>query len=102
FPWCATEYPTIGQNEFYTDFAPGAPTVPLGQTIGCLGGIHAVNPSGCTSEPVNTLTGSYTNHVVDASIRTGLGLPFSFERYYASNNTQVGRLGPAWSDSYSA
>lgn len=102
FPWCATEYPTIGQNEFYTDFAPGAPTVPIGQTIGCLSGIHAVNPSGCTNEPVNTLTGSYTSHVVDASIQTGLGLPFSFERYYASDNTQSGRLGPGWSDSYSA
>src|SRR5205823_2491231 len=65
-------------------------------------GIHAVNPSACTAEPVNTVTGSYTTHVVDASLHTLLGVPFSFERYYASNSAVSGRLGPGWSDSYSA
>jgi hypothetical protein len=69
--------------------------VPLGQTIGCGGGLHAINPSFCTNEPVNTLTGTYTNHVTDARLSTLLGVPFSFERSYATNDSDSGRLGSA-------
>jgi RHS repeat-associated protein len=52
------------------------------------------------ADPVNTATGAYTTKVTDAAL-PGIGLPFSFIRYYSSASTSTGRLGPGWSDSYS-
>lgn len=70
-------------------------------SIGYGPGIHAVNASGSAGDPVNTLTGAFDDHTSDLAL-TGIGVPFSFERSYASNDGDAGRLGPGWRDSYSA
>jgi RHS repeat-associated protein len=76
--------------------------VPVEQTIGCGDGIHAADSSGCDADPVDTLSGAFTDEHVDLSLASGYGVPFIFARSYASNGVGSGRLGPGWRDSYSA
>jgi RHS repeat-associated protein len=74
---------------------------PLPQTYGpCDGGLDALNQSGCWDD-VNTLLGAYTTQATDASM-PAIGIPFNYTRSYASANTSTSRLGPGWTDSYSA
>jgi RHS repeat-associated protein len=75
------------------------PAVSEDQTYGTGSGIDEVNPSGYFAEPVNTATGAYSTQQTDAQL-AGLGVPFGFTRYYSSDNTTSGPLGPGWSDSY--
>ncbi len=73
----------------------------LPQTYGpCDGGLDALNQSGCWGD-VNTLLGATTQQVTDASM-PDIGIPFAYTRSYTSANTTSGRLGPGWTDSYSA
>jgi RHS repeat-associated protein len=74
---------------------------PLAQTYGpCDGGLDALNQSGCWGN-VNTLLGAFTTQVKDASM-PDIGIGFNYTRSYTSANTNTGRLGPGWTDSYSA
>jgi RHS repeat-associated protein len=74
---------------------------PLGQTYGpCDGGLDALNQSGCWGD-VNTLLGAFTTQARDASM-PDIGIGFNYTRSYTSANTNTGRLGPGWTDSYSA
>ena len=80
-----------------------APYQPLPQTYGtCSGyGINALAPSACTADPVNSLTGAFTDSFTDVSVPSP-GVSFAFTRSYTSADATVGRLGPGWSDTYSA
>jgi RHS repeat-associated protein len=82
---------------------------PLAQTNGTcptpggtvLGG-HAVSVAQCLADPVNSLTGAFSELETDLKL-PGKGLPFTFIRSYNSANVAVsGRLGPGWTDSYGA
>lgn len=53
----------------------------------------------CPAEPVNTLTGAYTNSVTDLAL-PGRGVPFDFARRYSSANSTSGVLGPGWRHAY--
>jgi RHS repeat-associated protein len=79
------------------------PEQPPEQSYGtCDGtGAHAVTPSGCLSDPVNTLTGAFTTSVEDLSL-PGTGVAFAWRRSYTSADPTVGRLGPGWTDGYAA
>jgi RHS repeat-associated protein len=76
------------------------PAVSEQQTYGTGGGIDEANPSGYEAEPVNTGTGAYSTQQTDAQL-AGLGVPFTFTRYYSSDNTGAGPLGPGWTDTFS-
>jgi RHS repeat-associated protein len=71
------------------------------QSFGTRGkrGIHALTASVPISDPVNTLTGAFTESVEDLSL-PGTGVPFAWTRSYTSADPTVGRLGPGWTDSY--
>lgn len=91
-----------------TNLAPIGGFNPPEQTYGsCRAGrystptIVAQNPTGCLSDPVNTLTGAYMNSVVDASL-SGIGIPFRFARSYTSADTSSGELGVGWTDNYAS
>ncbi len=76
--------------------------VPLNQTLG--GGTAGANPNGTrdtneTREPVNTLTGNYTNTVTDFTL-PGRGLNVAFTRTYNSQGAGTAALGPGWTDAY--
>ena len=58
-------------------------------------------PSRCTADPVNSLTGAFTDSFTDVSVPSP-GVSFAFTRSYTSADATVGRLGPGWSDTYSA
>jgi RHS repeat-associated protein len=74
---------------------------PPAQTYGpCDGGLDALNQSGCWGD-VSTLLGAVTQQATDASM-PAIGIPFNYSRSYTSANTNTGRLGAGWSDSYSA
>jgi RHS repeat-associated protein len=65
-------------------------------------GIHARSATHCSpNAPVNTLTGAFSYAETDLSL-AGIGVTFAFERSYTSADTTSGRLGPGWTDSYSA
>ena len=83
--------------------APSAAYASQAQNIHVCGlpGSHAVAPSACTADPVNSLTGAFTDSATDLSL-PGAGVTFVFGRSYSSVDTTTGRLGPGWTDSYSA
>ncbi|MFA5890703.1 MAG: DUF6531 domain-containing protein [Actinomycetota bacterium] len=80
-------------------WATDRPVIPSGQTRGCAGGAHAVNPSTCMSDPVNTATGAYEHRQTDVAL-PGIGIPFEFVRTYRSDGGSAGSLGPGWTHSY--
>jgi RHS repeat-associated protein len=58
------------------------------------------NPTGTVAEPVNTLSGHYTNQVTDLSL-PGRGLPLAFSRTYDSGAASTdGPFGPGWRHAY--
>ena len=63
--------------------------------------LDSINPSGYWGEPVNSATGAFWTEQTDARL-AGLGIPFRFTRYYSSDDTTEGPLGPGWSDSLDA
>jgi RHS repeat-associated protein len=64
-------------------------------------GRHARALFRCLADPVNSLTGAFTDSETDLTL-PGKGLPFTFIRSYNSDDPTTGRLGPGWTDSYSA
>jgi RHS repeat-associated protein len=77
------------------------PPLAAAQTYGTGRSFDVSNPSGYFAEPVNTATGAYATEQTDAALHS-LGFPFAFTRYYSSDNTASGPLGPGWSSSLSA
>lgn len=74
---------------------------PVVQTYGVAdGGLDALNQTD-TFDDVNTLSGAYTTKATDLSM-PGIGITFNLSRSYTSADTTSGRLGPGWTDSYSA
>ena len=74
---------------------------PVVQTYGVDdGGLDALNQSD-SFDGVNTLSGAYTTQGTDLSM-PGIGVTFNLSRSYTSADTTSGRLGPGWTDSYSA
>lgn len=80
-----------------------APSQPPEQTWGTCDGVgtHALAPSACTADPVNSLTGAFTTSETDLTL-PGIGIPFELSRSYTSADPLVGRLGPGWTDSYAS
>ena len=76
-------------------------SVPDGQALGCGPSVDAVDPSSCSSEPVDTASGEYFSSVTDLSL-PGIGLPFEFARVYNSADAVDGPLGVGWTHSYNA
>lgn len=78
----------------------GSPVLPgtvlPGQLLGNGGSEFAINPSGYQSDPVNTATGSYTEHAVDASLPV-LGGDLTLDRTYNSADETSGPFGHGWS-----
>jgi RHS repeat-associated protein len=64
-------------------------------------GVHALSVSECLADPVNSLTGAFTDSETDLSL-SATGVSFVFTRSYTSADPTVGRLGPGWTDSYAA
>jgi RHS repeat-associated protein len=71
------------------------------QTYGVLGasGIHARVASVLTADPVNSLTGAFTDSETDLSVASN-GVAFAFTRSYTSADPTTGRLGVGWTDPY--
>jgi RHS repeat-associated protein len=94
-------------NTNVDDFGAAASAAPTGpppeQTFGTSGGrgIHAWCGCGSFADPVNSRTGAFTTSVDDVAL-PGTGVSFAWTRTYTSADTTVGRLGPGWTDSYSA
>jgi RHS repeat-associated protein len=80
-----------------------APYVATTQTYGTCGkpGAHALSVSECLADPVNSLTGAFTDSETDLSL-PATGVSFAFTRSYTSADSTVGRLGPGWTDNYAA
>jgi len=86
------------------DLAPPGGPPPPPQTNGPgAGGRRTHGWCGCRSfaDPVNSRTGAFTTAVDDLST-PGTGVAFAWGRSYTSADPTVGRLGPGWTDSYSA
>ncbi|MFL5962076.1 MAG: DUF6531 domain-containing protein [Gaiellaceae bacterium] len=64
-------------------------------------GVHGLAPSAQTADPVNSLTGAFTEAETDLTVAAP-GVSFAFGRSYTSADATAGRLGPGWTDSYSA
>jgi RHS repeat-associated protein len=64
-------------------------------------GRHARVLFRCLADPVNSLTGAFTDADTDLTL-PGKGLPFAFIRSYNSDDPTTGRLGQGWTDSYAA
>ena len=86
---------------FIRDMHVAIVAIPIEQTFGLGFGLHAINPAGFLSDPVNTATGSYVSSTTDIRL-PGLGIPFEFTRSYTSADTSVGPLGIGWTHSYAA
>jgi YD repeat-containing protein len=110
--WTPVNVPAAAQQDSdsdglpdHCDPSPGqaqpGPSAPPEQTFGPGPGIHAVNPSGYFSDPVNSATGSFVASVTDVAL-TGIGVPFVLTRSYTSADTAVSSLGPGWRHSYAA
>jgi RHS repeat-associated protein len=93
---------------------PPPPTVgiDLEQTFGCSpchveDGQNALAHDGrgnalhYTEHPVNTASGSLTEHAVDLRL-AGPGIPFAWARTYNSRDTTTGALGTGWSHPFEA
>jgi RHS repeat-associated protein len=89
------------------DFGAGPgppPPPPAAQTYGTDAngeGINGGSGTGTVAEPVNTRTGAFTTSVDDVGT-PGTGVSFDWSRSYTSADPTVGRMGPGWTDSYSA
>ena len=82
--------------------ASGGP--PPGQTFGSGEdgtGMHGNCGCGLFADPVSSRTGAFTTSVDDLDL-PGTGVSFAWSRSYTSADQTVGRLGPGWTDSYSA
>jgi RHS repeat-associated protein len=64
-------------------------------------GMHGHSGSGLFADPVNSRTGAFTTSVDDLDL-PGTGVSFAWSRSYTSADSTVERLGPGWTDSYSA
>lgn len=96
-PW----YGDVGSATF--SLAQVGGFVPLEQAAGC-SATHASNGADgkCKEDPVDPLTGSFTDHATDIAL-PGLGVGFSFSRSYSSfDSVSAGRLGSGWRDNLSA
>jgi RHS repeat-associated protein len=82
---------------------PTAASFPPAQSFGTSdgSGINALAPTGSFADAVNTLTGAFTISETDLTT-PGLGIPFAMVRSYTSADSTVGRLGPGWTDGFSA
>ena len=84
----------------------GAPLT-LSELNGLFNGCHScleqyLEQSGAKADPVNPVTGNFTESVSDISV-PGRGLPFGFTRTYNSANAgSNGPLGYGWSMGYGA
>jgi RHS repeat-associated protein len=77
---------------------------PTTQTYGAGAGGRGVHGwCGCAlfADPVSSRTGAFTTSVDDLAT-PGTGVAFGWSRSYTSADPTVGRLGPGWTDSYSA
>jgi RHS repeat-associated protein len=77
---------------------------PPGQTYGTDAngkGIHGLCACRLFADPVNSRTGAFTTSVDDLET-PGTGVSFAWSRSYTSADATIGRLGPGWTDSYSA
>ncbi|MGH3109712.1 MAG: DUF6531 domain-containing protein, partial [Gaiellaceae bacterium] len=100
---------TIAEGETKTciltnDDAAASGGPPLEQTFGAGGsgtGMHGHCACGLFADPVSSRTGAFTTAVDDVDL-PGTGVSFAWSRSYTSADTTVGRLGPGWTDSYSA
>ena len=63
--------------------------------------MHGNCGCGLFADPVSSRTGAFTTSVADLDL-PGTGVPFAWSRSYTSADATVGRLGPGWTDSYSA
>jgi RHS repeat-associated protein len=95
---------TNGMTDIFVRGNPPLPTpppVPMEQTFGSCTNFfdHAVNPTLCQSDPVNSATGSFTDSQVDLQL-PGIGVPFTLQRFYNSADPSIGSLGQGWTHSY--
>jgi RHS repeat-associated protein len=95
-------------SAFVDDFGTGAGGIPVGppptQTYGTGSGgrgMHGWCACASFADPVNSRTGAFTTSVDDVAL-PGTGVAFAWSRSYTSADTTVGRMGPGWTDSYSA
>jgi|GEM_PF-2749284 len=63
--------------------------------------IHGKCGCGLFADPVNSLSGAFQTKVDDLEL-PGTGVSFAWSRSYTSADRTLGRLGPGWTDSYSA
>lgn len=82
-------YVVIGGPYTYFDLSNGV----------CIDTDVAINPSGCTADPVNAANGSFVSSSTDLSL-PGKGVPFEMTRSYSSYSTLNGDLGLGWTHDY--
>lgn len=71
-------------------------SVPIEQTFGAGSGLHAINPTGFLSDPVNTLSGSFVTGATDMVDRSPLG-GLELARFYNSADDRSAAFGRGWS-----
>jgi RHS repeat-associated protein len=100
---CAYDKVAIGRLEFQPFPFRGTAGDPPAQSIGSCGGYgeFGENQTGCTSDPVNSATGSAFATATDLKL-PGIGVTFAFTRTYNAIDDTVGPLGPGWTHSYNA
>jgi RHS repeat-associated protein len=81
---------------------PAGPPAPQTYGAGAGGrGMHGWCGCALFADPVSSRTGAFTTSVDDLAT-PGTGVAFDWSRSYTSADPTVGRLGPGWTDSYSA
>lgn len=96
--WCGYDDFKIGPGDFsQTKFD----TSPHETNLQTLGSIHGKNTTRHRSDPVNSATGSFDYEETDISL-PGIGIPFTFTRYYNSVDVSKGHQGQGWTDSLAA
>jgi RHS repeat-associated protein len=98
--WVDQSYNDAEMVVCFGTIVSGCPLAPA-QTFGPGSSGSAAFPQATQAEPVNTATGNYTNHAIDAAL-PGRGLGFEFSRTYNSLSTDVGVLGIGWTHSYAS
>jgi len=99
----------LASSPSWDDFGGGATSSPTsagpppGQSNGtCTGsGSLGLTGSRCLSDPVNTRTGAFVDHVGDLAT-PGTGVSFDWTRTYTSSDGVTGPLGPGWTHAYAA
>jgi RHS repeat-associated protein len=96
--WCGYDNFKLGPGDFSRTKFDTSPSETFFQTQGS---IHGRNRTRHLADPVNSATGSFDHQETDISL-PGIGVPFTFTRYYHSLDVTKGDQSQGWTNTLAA